>query len=203
MNDRTRLRWKRFGLGVSAGFTLLVVFVMNIPLLFAPANTARSDVILHLASDARLQGDEYVARLYKERLAARVVCASSQISWDVYPSDASCAHLIELGVPAEAVSVLHLPMTDCGAEVVPILIEDLRALGARSVLFVVDPTVTRYGEWRSRHRFAAAGIEARTTFAPQDREVMLDRWWRSHWKAQRIVGTLMNTTIDLLYAPCR
>lgn len=203
MKEPTRRRLGRFALGVSAGLTILLAFALNIPLFFAPGSVARSDVIIHLASDARLQGDEYAMSLYKDGMSDHVVCAGSQISWELYPSDASRAHLIELGVPSNAVSVLHLPITACSGEVVPLLIEALRERGAKSALLVVDPTVTRYAEWSARRRFAAAGIDARTTFAAEDRKVMLNRWWGSHWKAQRIVGALMNTTIDLLYAPCR
>jgi hypothetical protein len=158
---------------------------------------------MHLAIDARLHGDEYVARLYAQGLSRQVICASSQASWELYPADYARAHLIELGVRADDISILHFPITDCGGEVLPLLISRLKDQGAKSVLLVVDPTATRYGQWRTRRRFHEAGINAAITFAPEDRHAMLDRWWRTHWKAQRIVLTIMNSTLDLLYAPCR
>ncbi len=198
-----RARLRRGLLILGAVLAVSIALLVCLPLLFAPGQVAHADVILHLANDARMQGDAFVARLFREGFSQHVVCASSQASWDLYPADSSRAHLIELGLPTDAVSVLHLPITDCGGELVPFLIEGLRARGAKSVLIVSDPTVTRYSEWRLRQRMSTAGITVATTFAAEDRRDMLDGWWRSHWKAQRIVGTVMNSTIDLLYAPCR
>lgn len=203
MNERVRRRLKSFLIAAGGIVVLLIAFVMSIPFLFAPDNAAPSDLLLHLSSDARLQGDAHAAQLYRQGIAKQIVCAGSQISWDVYPTDASRDHIVELGIPGEAVSVLHLPITDCGAELLPYLIKEVRAREAKSVLMLVDPTVTRIGVANFRKRFAAEGIEARVTFAAGDRDIMLQRWWTSHWKAQRVIGTLMNTALDLLYAPCR
>jgi hypothetical protein len=197
-------RWiRRILISTGVLFLLVLAAVLSIPTIFAPERRATADVILHLASDARLQGDEYVVRLFREGLSRSVICASSPASWDLYAADASKEHLIELGVPADAISVLHLPITECGAETVPLLINALSSRGAKSALLVVDPTATRYGEWRARQRFSEAGITVFTTFEIGDRERMLDQWWRSHWKAQRVVGVLMNSTLDLMYASCR
>ncbi len=203
MKPGTRRGIRRLLVGAGVLLLLMFVAVLSIPATFAPESRANADVILHLASDARLQGDEYVARLFREGLSRNVICASSQASWDLYPADASEAHLIELGVPADAISVLHMPITECEAETIPFLINALSSRNAKSALLVVDPTITRYGEWRARQRFSEAGIRVSTTFEIDDRNRMLDQWWRSHWKAQRVVGAIMNSTLDLMYAPCR
>jgi hypothetical protein len=202
MNERKKRVLRRALITLAALILFLVGLFLSLPLLFAPPDVAPADVIMHLAIEARLHGDEYVARLYAEGVARKVICASSQASWEVYPADYARAHLIELGVRADDISVLHFPITDCGGEVMPVLISRLKEQGAKSVLLVVDPTVTRFGRWRTRSRFQEAGINA-VTFAAEDRRAMLDRWWRTHWKAQRIVLTLMNSSLDLLYAPCR
>ena len=203
MNGRRKRVLRRALIALATMIVLLVGIFLSLPLLFAPSEVAPADVIMHLAIDARLHGDEYVARLYAEGVSRQVICASSQASWEVYPADYGRAHLVELGVRADDISVLHLPIMDCGAELLPLLISRLKDQGAKSVLLVVDPTVTRFGQWRTRGRFHEAGINAAITFAAEDREAMLNRWWRTHWKAQRIVLTLMNSTLDLLYAPCR
>lgn len=182
---------------------LLAIGILGLPLFFASSTVSRSDVILHLSFNPKMHGDNYAAQLYREGIAPAIICAGSQASWEVYPADWSKRHLISLGVPAEALSVLHLPITDCDAELVPILVEALRARGAKSALIVTDPTATRFGSWRFVQRMAAAGITASVTFAGEDRTEMLQGWWRSHWKAQRIVGSVMNSTIDLMYATCR
>lgn len=195
-----RRRWPKI---VGALVVLFGVGYFSLPLFFAPARIAPAEVILHLAIDPRSRGDEYVRQLYDQGTARRIIAASSQVSWEVYPADFTRAHLIELGVRAEDVSVLHLPMLECGAEYLPIFAEELKKQGLKSVLIVVSPTLTRWGQRRSESYFREAGIEATVTFVPEARAVMLDRWWRTHWKAQAIALALMNSTIDLLYARCR
>jgi uncharacterized SAM-binding protein YcdF (DUF218 family) len=190
-------------LALAAALVILIIAILCLPIFFAPHTVARADVILHFSFDPRMRGDHYAAQLYRQGMAPAIVCAGSQASWEVYPADSSRQHLINLGVPAEAVSVLHLPIVDCAGELAPILIEALKARGVRSVLIVADPTATRFGSWRFVQRLAEAGISASITFAEQDRTEMLDGWWHSHWKAQRVVGAVMNSTLDLLYAPCR
>lgn len=203
MRARCRQRCVHVLVIASSTLAIAVMTLLTLPLLFASSHVARTGAILHLANDPKMQGDAYVAMLFRQGLTQQVICGSSQASWDFYPADSSRDHLIELGVPREAVSVLHLPILDCGGELVPLLIDALKAKGVKSVLLVTDPTITRYAAWRVRQRFAAEGIDASVTFAPDDRRALLDDWWRSHWKAQRMVGTVMNSTIDLLYAPCR
>lgn len=198
--NRKPRRWLRVASAIAG---LLAIAYFSLPLFFAPARVAPAEVILHLAIDPRSRGDEYVRRLYEEGVARRIIAASSQISWKVYSADFARAHLIEMGVPAENVSILHLPMLECGAEYLPILADHLKQQGFRSVLVIVSPTLTRWGQRRSESYFRAAGIQATVTFVPEARAAMLDRWWRTHWKAQAIALALMNSTIDLLYARCR
>lgn len=194
---------RRIVIAIATAAIVVILAIVSLPLFFASSKITRSDVILHFSFDPRMHGDDYAARLYRDGVAPAIVCAGAQASWEVYPADSSRQHLISLGVPPEAVSVLHLPIVDCGGEVVPFLSEALKARGARSAVIVADPTATRFGSWRFEKRLAEAGIAAAITFAEEDRAEMLGGWWRSHWKAQRIVGSVMNSTIDLLYAPCR
>jgi hypothetical protein len=41
------------------------------------------------------------------------------------------------------------------------------------------------------------------SYAPRDRERLLDRWWRAHGKIQRSIGEALDVTVDLFYAKCR
>ena len=182
---------------------LAIILFFSLPLFFAPARVASADVILHLAIDSRSHGDEYVAKLYRDGLAKTIVCATSQVSWEVYPADFAREHLVHLGIPAADVSVMRLPILECGAEYQPLFASYLKERGWRRVIFVVNPTLTRLGRWRTESYFRDAGIEATFTFVPEDRAEMLDAWWRTHWKAQYIVLALMNSSLDLLYARCR
>jgi hypothetical protein len=182
---------------------LAIVLFFSLPLFFAPARVAPADAILHLAIDSRSHGDEYVTKLYRDGLAKTIVCATSQVSWEVYLADFAREHLVQLGIPAADVSVMHLPILECGAEYRPLFVSYLKERGWRRVIFVVNPTLTRLGRWRTESYFRDAGIEATFTFVPEDRAEMLDAWWRTHWKAQYVVLALMNSSLDLLYARCR
>jgi hypothetical protein len=182
---------------------LAIVLFFSLPLFFAPARVAPADAILHLAIDTRSHGDEYVTKLYRDGLAKTIVCATIQVSWEVYPADFAREHLVQLGIPAADVSVMHLPILECWAEYRPLFVSYLKERGWRRVIFVVNPALTRLGRWRTESYFRDAGIEAIFTFVPEDRAEMLDAWWRTHWKAQYIVLALMNSSLDLLYARCR
>ena len=79
--NRVMRRWiRRILIGMGVLLLLVLATILSIPAIFAPERRAAADVILHLASDARLQGDEYVVRLYREGLSRNVICASSPAS---------------------------------------------------------------------------------------------------------------------------
>jgi hypothetical protein len=200
-NRPSRLRRLLKAILILAALALILFF--SLPLCFAPARVAPADVILHLVIDSHSHADEYVARLYRDGLAKTVVCATSQVSWEVYPAEFARAHLVQLGIPAADVSAMHLPLLECGAEYRPLFTSYLKERGWRRVIFVVNPTLTRLGRWRAESYFRDAGIEAIFTFVPEDRAAMLDAWWRTHWKAQFVVLALLNSSLDMLYARCR
>ncbi len=182
---------------------LPVVTFFSLPLLLSPSEVMRADCIIHSAIDSRLNGDNFVAQLYTEGVASKIVCISSQASWDVYPADFAREHLIELGVRASDITALRLPMVECGAQFRPLVVDHLRKNGWKSALLVADPSITRVSRSGIISHFRKAGIDVAITFAPKDREDMLDRWWRTHWKAQRVVLGIMNSTLDMLYPSCR
>jgi len=179
------------------------VFFFSLPLLLAPSTVRPSDCIIHIAIDSRLSADSFVARLYSERVSRRVVCASSQASWEVYPGDYARKHLIQLGVAAEDVTSLRLPMVECGAENRPIVIDYIKRNGWRNALLVVDPSLTRATRLSVVREFRKNGIDVSIAFDPNERTEMLRGWWRTHWKAQRVVLGILNSTLDILYPECR
>lgn len=201
MNER---RPKRRWLRVSIALVVVAASLFfALPLIFAPPQIAPADVILHLAIDSRLSGDQYVAELYSQGIAQHVICASSQVSWETYPADYARQHLILLGVRAEDTSVLHLPTVECSAKLLPHLSNYLKEHGWKNIQLIVDPTITRYERWRMQQHFSKLGLRVGIAFAPVDRAEIFDRWWHTHWKAQRIVLSLMNLGLDLLYPSCR
>src|SRR5262249_59080623 len=101
-------------------------------LLIAPMNAVKSDVILHGSIDMHSTADEYVVDLYRQGMARKIVCLSSQGSWELYPGDYAREHLISLGVPAEDVLSLRLPTVPCGAVNIPMIAEFVKAPGWRS-----------------------------------------------------------------------
>ena len=208
MGERVKLRtgWLRWVGGLVVGllvFTLLVFFSLPWLLIASPDKPQPADVILHTAIDARSKADDYVVDLYRQGLGREVVCVSSQISWELYPGDFTRANLIEKGLPAESVSSLHMPITDCTAQGARVLAEHGQSKGWKRVLVVGHPDGSRFS-WRVvRREFAKRGIEATLVYAPADERELRDGWWRTHWKVQRMVSAAMETTMNLLYPECR
>jgi len=103
-------------LGISGFFALPWMLIV-------PAELTYADVILHLAIDPHSEADFYVAQLYKQGRARKIVCMSPQVACDVYPADDAARHVMTLGVPREDVLTLHLPIVDCGAEHLPRIVD--------------------------------------------------------------------------------
>lgn len=184
--------------------SFLLLFFSLPWLLISPADEPRSsDIILYTAIDARSKADDYVVELYRQGYGKKIVCASSQISWEVYPSDFTRANLIAKGIPEEAVVSVHGPITDCEAQAARYLGDYGRSQGWKRVLLVGNPGGSRFGRRLVRREFGARGIEAVMVYAPADERELRDGWWRTHWKVQRLVGAAMETTMDLVYAECR
>lgn len=200
-----RRRWARRAL-ISLGLSLAVcvaLFFALPKLLIAPANATKSDVILHGSISPHSTADEYVADLYRKSVARKIVCVSSQVSWELYPGDYAREHLISLGVPAEDVISLRLPTVHCGAENLPRVVEFVKANGWRSALLITHPEVSRSAGRLNRRYFEREGIAISVSYAPQDRAELTQSWWSTHWKTQRFVGEVMNVTLDLFYSECR
>lgn len=174
------------------------------PVLFiAPSVTERADVILHLAINPHSESDAYIADLYREKLSKKIVCVSSQISWETYPADYARLHLISLGVPAEDVLVLHLPITDCPAVSMGQIVSYVANQGWSSVLLVSNPESSRYSGWMARRAFEKQKISAAVTYSPVDRRELTSDWWRTHWKVQRLADQYMIILFDIVYPDCR
>lgn len=188
------------GLFATAGIGLF----FGLPtLLIAAPQRSSADIILHAAIDPHSGSDAYVAELYRQGVARKIVCVSSQVSWEVYPGDYAREHLISMGIPAEDVLSLRLPITDCSAAGLTSVIEYLKAHGWKSVLLVGHPEGSRYDGWLGRRLFNLHGMNLAATYAPEDKIELTTRWWRTHWKVQRFVQEAMNIAIDLLYPECR
>lgn len=181
----------------------IAVFFALPRLLIAPMNAARSDVILHVAIDPHSKADDYVAHLYRQGMAGKIVCISSQVSWEVYPADYVREHVISLGAPAENVTTLHLPLVPCAGVAVPMIAEFVKARGWKSALLICQPEDSRYAGWMAGRIFEQAGIDLSVSYAPEDKEELMQAWWRTHWKVQRFVGKAMNIALDLFYSECR
>jgi hypothetical protein len=101
------------------------------------------------------------------------------------------------------VTSLHLPLADCQAEHLALLVEHVRKQGGQSALLVVQPAGSRFTARLARKYFERAGMTAYVTYSPGARSELLESWWRTHWKAQKIIWKTCETALDLLYAQCR
>lgn len=195
-----KVRWLIYSVMV---VMLFVAGAVGLPLvLIVPSQTLVTDVILHMAISPQSDADEYVASLYRQRQAEKIVCISQPASWDVYPADFARQHLIALGVPAENVTVLHLPLADCRAQHLPLLIEIMQTNGWQSALLVSAAEESRFSLRLARRYFARAGLSVAITCSPREAAELRQAWWRTHWKVQRIVGSAAAVLLDTIYAEC-
>jgi hypothetical protein len=160
-----------------------------------------SDAIMQTAFDP--ESTRYVADLYRRRLSKNVVCASSQFSPGEYIADYSRSYLVELGVAANDIEVQHLPLTDCFGEALPELVGIVQRSGWKSVLIVVPPETSRRIGGLAPAFFKPLGIQAIVTYSRVSRNDLVDGWWRTHRKAQRVVSAAFGTVLDMCYSECR
>jgi hypothetical protein len=202
---RQRRRWARHALismGLLAAVCAAVFFTLP-ALLIAPAGEAKSDVMLCDATSKHSTAGKYVIDLYRRGVARKIVCVSSQISHELYPSDYMRESLISQGVPAEAVISLRAPIAPCGGVYLTKLVEFVKANGWKSALYVTYPEGSRYSGALARKYFEREGITLAVSYSPEDKNELTSNWWRTHWKTQRIVGETMGIILDRFYSECR
>jgi hypothetical protein len=189
-------------LGLLAAGCVALFFALP-SLLIAPAGVAKSDVILHCAISKHSAADKYVIDLYRRGVARKIVCVSSQISSDLYPSDYVRDSLISQGVPAEDVISLRLPLAPCGGAELPKIVEFVKANGWKSAMCVTHPEDSRYSGSLARRFFEREGVALSVGYSQEDSEELTRNWWRTHWKTQRMVGEAMTIVLDRFYSECR
>lgn len=196
------LRRALIAMGLSLAGCVALFFALP-KLMIAPASAPKSDVILHGSIDAHSKADEYVAGLYRQGVARKIVCVSTPVSWELYPADYARARLIALGVLPEDVISLRLPIVPCVAVNAPTIVEFVKARGWKSALLITQPEDSRYFARLMRKYFEREGVALAVGYAPEDEEQLTRNWWRTHWKVQRFVGDAMSATLDLFYSECR
>jgi hypothetical protein len=201
----SRRKWARrvlISTGILAAVCISLFFALP-ALLIAPANVAKSDVILHGAMSKQSTADKYVIDLYRQGVARKIVCVSSQISRELYPGDYVRESLISQGVPAEDVVSLRLPLAPCGGMDLPRIVEFVKANGWKSAIYVTHPEDSRYTNHLARRFFEREGIALAVSYSPEDKEELTRSWRLTHWKMQRFVGEAMIITLDRFYSECR
>lgn len=189
-------------LGLLAAVCVALFFALP-ALLIAPATVAKSDVIVHGAISKHSAADKYVIDLYRRGMARKILCVSSQVSQELYPSDYVRESLISQGVPAEDVISLRMPIEPCDGAYLAKLVEFVKANGWKSALYVTNPEDSRYSDNLARRIFEKEGVALSVSYSPEDREELTRNWWRTHWKTQRMVGEAMIIALDRFYSQCR
>jgi uncharacterized SAM-binding protein YcdF (DUF218 family) len=197
-----RFRWAT-GL-LCAALAVIVTGFFALPwLLLAPAETPPSDVILHYAIDPSTNADEYVAHLYRQNVAKKIVCISKASLCEIYPADYTRQHLIELGVPAEDVLTLHLPYDECVAQNLPYFTKKVKAHGWQRALLVLRPPFSRTEGNLAKKIFGQEGLPLAVTYSPNERQKFTTLWWTDHKTAQLTMDATVNFVLDQLYPACR
>jgi hypothetical protein len=181
----------------------LALFFALPTLLIAAPQAEKVDVILHNAIDARSQTDAYVAELYRQGFAGKIVCISSQVSWETYPADYARQHLIYMGIPEQNVLVLHLPIPDCQATSFRRIAEYVKSQGWQRALLLSYPQQSRYDKWLAGKIFEKQNIGLAVTYPPDDEAELTTSWWREHWKVQRMINGAIIIPLDRIYSECR
>jgi hypothetical protein len=163
---------------------------------------ARVDAVYLTAFDQRLRADEYVVSLYRQGVTDKIICMGNAMTCDIFPAGFARQQLIDLGVPAEKVLVLRTPDTDCRAQLAPPTIAYAQQQGFRSVLWVGDPAGSRMSRRVFRAKFRAAGIDLYVAYPNAAKEELLNGWWRSHWKMQRMTREPLESGLDWFYSEC-
>jgi hypothetical protein len=204
IEKKKKRRWAR-----SVLISLILVAVGAVSLFFslpslliAPASEAKSDVILYCAISSH-SDDKYVIDLYRRGLGRKIVCVSSQVSRELYPSDYMRESLISQGASAEDVISLRLPLSPCGGVALTKIADFVKANGWKSALYVTYPEDSRYLGHLAHKFFEREGVSVAVSYPPEDREELTRDWRRTHWKAQRMVAEAMTITLDRFYSQCR
>lgn len=204
---KTWIQSRRFRWAIASllALTLLVgITFFSLPwILISPAESASADVILHYAIAYNTGVDEYVAQLYRQQRGKKIVCISKASLCDIYPADYTRQHLIELGVPAEDVMVMHLPNYDCLAQVLPRFTEKTKAQGWQRALLVIRPSFSRFEGNLAKRYFNKEGLGLAVTYSPDEEQKFNARWWADHRTAQLTVESAINSALDQLYPECR
>jgi hypothetical protein len=185
-----------------SGATVLIFF-LSPTLLIASSETPKTDVILDFSIDWRSKSGEYIAWLYREKVAPKIITLSSQVAEGAFPSDNARDHLISLGVKPEDVYSYHLPIVGCRAEAFTEIAKYLNSQGLRRILIISRPESSRYIGVVGRRVFGREGLETWVGYAPEDYIELTSKSWASHWKVQRLVDESMNIALDQFYAECR
>lgn len=200
-------RWLRILFVLSLAFVIIggIIFFSLPWWLISPLPTdisqlPNADVIVHWATGPRARSDHWVAELYRQGKAKKIVCVSIPVSWDVYAADFARQHLIALGVPAENISTLHLEQEACAAPNAKRVAAHLKAQGWQRAL-VVTGVVTAGS--RLEKYFQPEGLSLSRTYSPEDHADLTTGWWKEHWKIQYLVGSAMEILLDSFYVECQ
>jgi hypothetical protein len=197
--------WARRALAallLSVALGVVSFFALPVLLIAAP-DTPESEVILNLCSDPRSKADRYIAWLYREGVARKVVSISAQIAHDAYPADFMRDHLVTLGVRREDSESLRTPIFDCRRLAMVEIAKFLQARGFKRALLICPPEDSRHFNWLAAQIRARDGIEIAVAYAPEDYEELTAGWYNSHGKVQRLVNQAMSVALDQFYSECR
>ncbi|BAU29446.1 DUF218 domain-containing protein [Aneurinibacillus soli] len=154
-----------------------------------PDNRQKSDVIVLLGGEQDGQRTRKAAELYKEGIAPLIIVSSGgQLSWRTTESREMVALLLELGIPAHAISKEEKSLSTYENA---LYTKELLQKSGRSVkrlTLVTDDWHTRRAVYVFQHVFAHTGIEIASVGSHQLRTVHFKKWWLDHESLQVIAS---------------
>lgn len=134
-----------------------------------------ADALVVLSGDPYGLREKEAARLWREGLAPVIIVSGGQIAWETIAARVMERHLLDLGIPADAIRVEG--ESSSTAENALLTLPVAEALGARTVVVVTSNYHVRRARLAFRRLYEPAGIRVFVHGVP-DPGFVPERWWR-------------------------
>ncbi|WP_163580836.1 YdcF family protein [Gracilibacillus saliphilus] len=188
--------WKKW-MFLSVPLLLLVIgliILVNLhKLLVLEQQPKKADAILVL-SGGKGEREAEAAKLYHEGWSDTIIVTGALVGWETYTSEIMTEHLIELGVPADAIhSFKEVTSTREEAELsIPLL----RQLNVDTLLLVTNKYHSARAKWIFQKTLKDENIEVISV--PVREDVYDNNWWKDHESRKHGASEVLKFIWELL-----
>ncbi|WP_407272823.1 YdcF family protein [Radiobacillus sp. PE A8.2] len=148
----------------------------------------QADAILVL-SGAKGEREAEAAKLYHEGYSDKIIVSMAQVGWNTYTGDIMRMHLVELGVPNEAIfDYGDVSSTrEEAKQAVPILQE----LGVEKLILTTSKFHSGRAQWIFNRQLKKAAVDIEVISVPVRDEVFDSSWLENHKTRKQGASELM------------